>query len=352
MRYKLDPNAIRIVILTPCATRKRFRLYREGHGDIKHPTLDSINEAFLSGQIDVPVARKATEDLREQIYKEENSLKAQVSNSDNLRLLEKYWESEYATRELIDSEAPKYELIRAVEALNTLSLHSATRQELQAACDKFKGSKQRRIVSALLRLLKFVGRADVGLRRAKPEKRRVKSLTEAEFLKILPYMSESLQCLHKVAFYTGARIGECFAMEEEDFDESKLELVITGQIDKKGVRRDTKNRRDRVTLVFPRGVKALKQWFKMKSWVPLEIRRKIAGITREACEKAFPGNPSKSIRFHDLRHCYAKMCRERGLSTEDVADLIGDSVIVAKEYYTGFGPTDALMSLRRKAIKK
>lgn len=351
MREKLVAD-FRFVILNPGHGRAAFKIDRRPGGRVSNPDLDAINREYRAGKLDFQAARKQVEELRYRLYKEARAIRAVTHNTDNERLVERYWKSEYAHRTLQDPKTARSELDRSVAALGMLSIHAASREELQGAVDRFRGNKQRRIVSALQRLLTFAGR-DIKLRREKKEKRRVKSLSEREFKLVLEKVPlESLENLIAVAFYTGARIGECFAMEADDFDEDKLELKIRGQIDKKGLSRDTKNRRDRVTLVFPSGVKYLKKWLALKGSFELSDRPHMAEIVSAACEKAFPGAANKKLTFHDLRHCYARLCREKGLSTEDVADLIGDSLVVAKEHYSGFGASDAIMTIRRKAIQR
>lgn len=352
MREKIVAE-FRFVILNPGNGRAAFKIDKRPGTRVKDPRLDAINASYKSGRLDFEAARKAVEDLRHSLYKECRAIRAVVGNEDNLRLVEQYWESEYSHRDLQDPKTARYELDRVVDAVGTLSIHTATREELQAVLDKHSGNRQRRLAASLRRLLDFAGRKDIKIRKAKKEKRRVRSLSEKEFKFMLEYIPlDRYDTLMQVAFYTGARIGECFAIQREDFDERKLELKILGQVDKTGSRRDTKNRRDRVTIVLPNGVKALKEWFNICVTFPTKDRAHMAEIVREACIKAFPKDKSKHLTFHDLRHCYARQCRERGLSTEDVADLIGDSLIVAKEHYSGFGESDAIMDLRRKTLVK
>jgi integrase len=355
MRKVLKEIPYRLTIKHPTSGRRGFRIERRERGSsktIEHPTLDTINANIRRGALSQEDALKNVLDLREQLYKEAGAYQVVVHNDQNLALVERYWKEEYAHRELVDPETAKYELDRAIKALGMLSIYSASSAEIQAAISAYTGNRQRRIVAKLLILLRFAGRTDVKLRKAKREKKRVKSLTETDFVTMLSHLPSPVTgLLHRVAFYTGARIGECFAMAEADFNEEKLELRIIGQIDKTGVERGPKTRHDRVTLVFPAGVSALKAWFAAKAEITPEQRKQMARVTRAACEAVFK-DPAKHLVFHDLRHCYARLCREKGLTTEDVADLIGDSLLVAKEHYTNFGPTDGIMDLRRQAIRK
>lgn len=354
MRKVLKDIPFRFTIKHPTSGRAAFKIERREGGSsktVEHPILDTINTNLKAGKIDRDTALKNVLDLREQLYLAAGAVRGVVHNDENRKLLERYWKAEYQHRELVDPQTARYELDRAVEALGMLSIYSATQEQIQAAADAHKGNKQRRIVAKLEILLRYAGRADVRLRKSKKEKKRVKTLTESDFRQILPHLPGAFQILHRVAYYTGARIGECFAMTEADFNEDKLELRIVGQIDKKGAERGTKNRHDRVALVFPEGVSALKAWFAAKVEITPEQRKQMARYTRAACEAVFK-DTSKHLVFHDTRHCYARLCRERGLTTEDVADLIGDSLLVAKEHYTNFGPTDGIMDLRRQAIRK
>jgi integrase len=364
-RVLKDTYPYRFTIKYPTSGRTRFRVEKRkidaATGKVlssttlkRHTTLEAINDAFKRKTLTREAAEAAVKELVEKLYEEDGAFTAAVFNEDNRKLLNEYWEREYATRDLVDPDTARYELERAVEAVGPLSLFSASREELQRAVDlaatkdrKLKPNKQRRLVMKLQILLRYIGRRDITLRRARPEKRKPRFLPEDDFLDILPHLpTEPIRVLHQVAFYTGARIGECFAMEPHHFDEERLELRIETQIDKDEAERPTKNRRERTTLVFPAGKEALLAWFDMKSQIDTDTRTHMASITRAACLAA----KKKPLVFHDLRHCYAIMCRGKGLSTEDVADLIGDSIIVAKEHYTGFGPTSAIMDLRRAAL--
>lgn len=368
-RVLKDTYPYRFAIKHPTSGRTRFRIEKRkvdvatgkllGSTTLKrNATLEAINDAFQRKALTRHAAEAAVKELVESLYKEDNAYLAVVHNEENRKLVDQYWEREYAARDLVDPSTARYELDRAVEALGPLSLYAASREEMQRAVDnaatedhagkkRLRPNKQRRLVAKLQILLRYIGRRDVVLRKARPEKRSVAYLSEPDFLDILPHLpDEPLRLLHQVAFYTGARLGECFAMEPHHFDEGRLELRIATQIDKQGSERPTKNRRERTTLVFPAGKEALLAWFDAKHLVDDDARKRMAQITAAACVEA----KKRALCFHDLRHCYAVMCRGRGMSTEDVADLIGDSIIVAKEHYTGFGPTDAIMDIRRQAL--
>lgn len=359
MRRVLKDIPYRFCVIHPTNGRTKFAIEKRTKGAgikaVDHSTLDAINEAFRKGTVSRETAHKNVLDLREQLYKEAGAYSAVVHNSDNRRVADEYWRKEYGHRELVDPATARYEIDRAVEAMGMLSLLSATGEEIQNALKALKlgSNKHRRVVAKLYALLAFAGRGDVRIWRPKPEKKSVRFLTEAEYARVRKYLpSEVIQTLHDVAFYTGGRIGELFAMEPEHFSEKNQEIRVKTQIDRKSAERATKNRRERTAIVFEDGVEPLKKWFQVKRDIDMRTRRGMAAITRAACQAAFPSSPRKHLVFHDLRHCYAVMLREVGLTTEDVADLIGDSLIVAKEHYSGFGESDAIMGLRRQAIQR
>ncbi len=74
-------------------------------------------------------------------------------------MLEKFWKDEYDHRDLVDCESSKNDFKRAIEVAGPLSLYSASRDELQKEIAKHaKGNKQRRVVSRLNTLLKYIQR--------------------------------------------------------------------------------------------------------------------------------------------------------------------------------------------------
>ena len=90
-----------------------------------------------------------------------------VHNSANRDLLEKFWKDEYEHRDLVDFESSKNDFKRAIEVAGPLSLYSASREDLQKEIAKHaKGNKQRRVVSRLNTLLKYIQR-NVKLRKDK-----------------------------------------------------------------------------------------------------------------------------------------------------------------------------------------
>ena len=138
---------------------------------------------------------------------------------------------------------------RAIEALGDKSLQSSSQFVLEKEIKKqFKGEKQRRIVSRLNQILKFLKR-DITLRKDRPEKRKVQYLTVDEFKKVLACIEDPyLKTLCEVCFESGMRVGEAFGVEKTGI--SKNYVRVHQQLDKEGTLRETKNRKERLAFVF------------------------------------------------------------------------------------------------------
>jgi integrase len=341
----------------PTGRRASFRILKQTgrkFETVAHPDLITINRNLKQKILTPDLAEKAVRELINKLYEADGARWTKVvHSSDNDRLLDKYWEHEYEGRDIVDKDTALYELRRAVAAVGGLSLQSSTKLELQKHIDSnYNGRKQRRIVTKLNQLLKWLGR-DIRLYKKRPESEEIKYLKEDDFKKILTHIpGEALKCLHEVCYYGGFRIGESFALEENHFHEGRNNIKVLRQIDKTGVRRETKNRKVRNAFVFPQGVSALKRWFELRKEIDLKSRARISKVTRTACQKAFPHEPSKHINFHALRHCYAINLINKGVSISLVAQSIGDSIRVAEQHYVGFTLQEESLDMIAKLVRQ
>jgi integrase len=354
----LQRDRVRYYIKKPGKGRASYSILR----DVKKPNgsrsselfvderIVAINKAFKAGQKPPSLCEIELQQIIKDLYTVEVRRQSNHSfNEDNLKLLSTYWEQEYADKEIIDHVSAKNDLKRAIEAVGSLSLYSASRDELQKSIDKqFRGNKQRRIVARLNQMLRYIKR-DMRLRKAQRERRKVKYLTPAEFERILPHLPEGpVRALHVASFVTGCRMGEAFALLPSDFRRDVVE--ISKQMDRSSMIRSTKNRRERQAVVNPIHIDLFKAWIQCQYKEKLRNQR-MSDYTKAACEKAFPGDPGKHCSFHDLRHSYAIWLLSKGVSLSLVAKSLGNSVTVAEEYYTGFSlSSDAIDAI--KAILK
>jgi integrase len=335
----------------PTGKRRSFRILVEESGrfkTLKHPDLTAINLNLKLGRVSLDEAERAVKDLAKSLGPRE---RVQNLHKDNRAILERYWKEEYQHRDLVDPKTAYYELERAILAAGNNSLQSASREALQKHVNSnYAGNYQRRVVSKLNQLLKWLGR-DFKLLKVKEQLEDVKHLTEQEFKRLLPALPAGpLRVLHEVCFYGGFRIGEAFALEPHLFNQATNAVKVLKQVDKAGVKRQTKTRKQREAFVLPEGHEALVEWFKVKDLVDLQTRQRMSKITKAACKKVFPGEPSKHITFHDLRHSYAIHLLGLGASISLVAMAIGDSPRVAEKHYIGYTLTSDSLLLLTKLI--
>ena len=326
----------------------------KGRRTLTLEALDAVNKQLLAGDIDRPEALKQVRALRDQLYRDRDKHAGKpVFASENLQLLDRYWDAEYEHREVIDEDTIRWDLQRAVESVGLLSLLVATRQQLQDELAKRfvgKSEKHRRVASRLNQLLKFAGR-DFTLRKPKPTRKLVRHLTLEQFLQVLPRLrSPQFRALAEVAFYTGLRAGEVFALTEAAIRADHL--YVDAQVDEALERRDTKTRAARKVWIIESGLDAVRRWLA----VPASERDKLrivrhATVFRRACKRAFKDRPELHCRFHDLRHSYAIYLVSRGVPLTLVAQSLGNGVSVCEKYYSGFVLTDLSMQLMSKLLK-
>lgn len=356
MRRIIDPEtAVRYYIRRPTGKRVSYKIIKtEGtkYETVNLPELENINRALKTGSITRETADKNINELVNKLYKTAGVLTLKtMHNQDNYKVMEDYWTEVYKDRRVIDKDTARHAIRRAVEAIGELPIWTATKKELQAAVDKHPDNKQRRLVEKLNALLKFIGR-DIQLEKARKIKNRVKYLNEKDFKLMLKKVEgEAVKCLHEVCFYTGVRVGEAFALEENNLFEDTNTLQIYEQVDKSGKLRVTKGKNERTSYVFDEGIAALRRWFKLKHRVSLEVRLRIARITKSACKRAFPADPKKHLKFHDLRHSYAIALVSRGVSISLVAQFLGNKVTVCEEYYVGHQSSPESIQMVKRLVK-
>ena len=180
--------------------------------------LDKINEGYRKCEMDFETAKKMAEALRDQLYKEHNLVKTKVFSTDNYEILDEFFQKRYASRKTKDKAAAFNDYRRAVDAVGLLPIRSASEAQLQEALSKFPNNKQRRYVSRLTRILKFKGRDDIELAKDRKQSAEIRYLSEKEFSAVLKNVEDkNLQIVFQMAFHSGCRLGEIFALDDEDY---------------------------------------------------------------------------------------------------------------------------------------
>lgn len=317
----------------------RLRLIKRIRGQ-KASTIDSqiitsLNQMLAAKSIDLDQALESARKERDR-HKEKRSLQSRLGDV-NFKLYNDYWAKCYDHRPNIDLDTAKNRLKRALRALEGVPLSDATEAQIQTAVtNKCKNDRQRRVMVSTLRgLLKFIGRTDVVLRYPAKPRSNPRHIDLEDFQQMLGQLQGNDKLVAAVAFGLGARVGEVFALTK--WAQPKRAVFIDKQLDRDLEIRDTKNRRQR-------WVKCIKElWVYVENWaeVPVETQKSLrnerwAEKIKAACVATFPDEPEKHLTFHDLRHCYAIHCLRCGLTMEQVAKALGDSIVVVQEYYTGY----------------
>lgn len=318
---------------------------------VQSPILDQINRLYRAGT-------QSFEELNPQVYALKKLLESRTEDAsnqisqENLAILGDFnspapgtfWKEVYGRRKRLIARGTAYhKLRRALVAIGSLPLSDASEDDLQEAIDSkgFSDDVQRAIVSSLTRLLKFVGRASVKLEKAKPEFREVKFLSEEDYKKVREHVKDpTIRLCADVAFYTGCRLGEIFALENC----TDKTVDVRYQIDYCGIKRPIKTRDYyRRAYVLPGGLQYVKDWLTLPASEKARIRKvKFAEVVTEACKAVFT-EPAKQVRFHDLRHSYAIYLAERGVPLSFIAKSLGNGEAVCERHYAGKVLTDGFI---------
>lgn len=364
MGKKLWGNRPRInfILKKPDDRRRTFqvlkRTVREGqkptHEAVDNERIRAINASLLNGIQDAATCEIQVREIMAELQAiERRHIPRIVHNEENARILEAYWEREYASRNLSDPQAARNRLFRSVEAVGSLSLFSASRESLQKAVDKkYRDNRQRDIIAALNQILRSIGRP-IELVKRKEIVSDVHYLTPEEFADAQSYVENPIdRLLQSVGFHTGLRIGEIFALTPEGVQGAQFftQFQIDRQLDKRATKRGSAKRRK--IYVLPGGEALVREWARLPMREKLKYRsRKHAEVLKAACVKAFPDQTDKHIVFHDLRHSYAVFLVSRGVSISQVAQCLNNSAAVCERYYSGFVLKDETIESIKRIIE-
>ncbi len=270
-----------------------------------------------------------------------------VFNQQNQNLMERYWRVEYeeSDRDVKDPASAKGKLQRTIFAMGNVSLVSANKAEIikQFESNRFPRNKERELTDKLNALLKFAGR-DVRIRKKQEERPKVKHLNEKDMLKVAKYVNQTdsnedqaLEAMIMLAFYSGLRLGELYALTKQSLKGKGLEVI--SQIDKDDIERDPKWGSARMAFLFPQGTPYFKKWTELKD--SIEISRSLVSKRfNRACRKIFSDDKSKWCKFHDTRHSYAIHLLQHDVSLSLISQSLGNSIVVCQKYYAGFSLTN------------
>lgn len=341
--------------------RKSFTIYldiksRDGKRmckTIEDERLIAINRSFQSGVQTLERCVVQVKEIIKDLYKKDPRCRKKVNihNAENWKVYEDYWEQVYSFRPLVNEYTTKNELRKSIEVLGQLSIYSANREEIQSCIDrKYTGNSQRKIVGRITQLLKFIGREkEVRLRRHPKDLISVSFLNEDDFKKVLAIIPTQIEkTLLELCYYSGLRIGEAYGLAPHHLLTDGT-IRVTCQLDRCGIKRQTKTKRPRLAFLFPQGVEAFKYWTHASEMEKGVIDRLEASreLMKKYCKIAFPNDPSKHLTFHALRHCYAINLLTKGVSMSLVAQSLGNTLSVCQQHYVGFELTnDSIQAIK------
>jgi integrase len=342
----------------PQKRRKSFSLIKRerktdgktSYAKVESEAISSINKAYQNGLQDLTTCEIQVREVMKQLYLEEQRKHPSVvHNEENFKALEAFWKSEYESRDLVDPGSAKNDFNRAVEAVGTLSLYSASKEQLEKELARtLKGNQQRRVVDRLNQILSFLDRG-IKLSKNKKVLEKVRYLSLPDFQK-LTFDDPMIELIHEVAFYTGCRIGEVFSIVPDSIRATFV--YIDSQLSRDLSLKHTKTRINRKAYIIPDGYQSVLKWAEVSDEVKEKYRNiKWSEVTRKACQKAFT-QESKHLTMHDLRHSYAIHLLSKGVSLSLIAQSLGNSVVVCQSYYAGFSLSDEGIEAINKYFRK
>jgi integrase len=342
------PFNYQISITAPAGRNIYFRFrYREGPGDPWKPlSLDEIdiaNQLYRSGACSIDMTMAKLKDIRTRLYK----LRAKpIHNyiSTNLQILNKLWETVYTARKKRNMKRPEcswHDYIAAIDAAGDLPLDTCDLRELEECLDEKLGEKPnihaRRIIW-INSILLFLGRDKIAPLRRK-HRLGVTYVNESEFLLMVSKVEDVIVAgIMRIAFYTGLRLGEIFALESRHVREDRL-IVESQMCDKyRGYSvTSTKTDASRDALLPPIVREQVLQWVGLPKAEKLKVRDiQFSKVVGRLCETLWPGDVEKQLNFHALRHSNAIWLLQKGATIHEVAQHLGNRVEITERYYAGF----------------
>ncbi len=277
---------------------------------------DDKNEAFEK-------CLKLALDLQKKLYVEHGLEKKTVFNQENYGVLDQFFDWKYSAKKTKDKTAAYNDFRRAVDAVGSIPLQTATKAEIQKAISAAENKQQRRIASRLNMIFKYLKR-DIVLDKDKKKRVSVRYLNEKEFASVMKLIKdENLRLVFEMAFHSGCRMGELFALNEADLRAGLLTVDKQMLRTEEAVRRrkqeykakgktwtnwipkptdlttPTKNEQSRRVVVFEEFAPAFRKWCELDYETKFKLRHsRLAEILKTACEQKFPQNAQKQCVAH------------------------------------------------------
>lgn len=312
--------------------------------------LNSLNAQLKAGTLNEDQAyliiQKEIKPQLEAIVSRFSDVQKEVVISDvNMQAFKSYWADKYEhNKKLVDRKRVRDQFSYALRTLEPLSLLACDEKELQRHWDKkLSGTAHRRYGRAVNALLSHMGR-NIQLELERNDETVIEYITAEELsMLVLACQEQILADAIVTLFCSGVRTGELFALLPRSL-KGNAALYIDQQIDRRGVRRFTKNHKKHDALIVALDMDRVQRWLRYEHDEKMVLRHVISHRLGDLSEKVL----GRRISPHDLRHSYAIYLLEKGVPLDRVAQFLGDTVEVTQKHYTGFVVTDhALSSLNR-----
>jgi integrase len=366
--YKFRNATIRFTIRKPSKTRKTFKLVKDeikadgtrSQTVIKDERLDKLNNNFKNDLIDINFALSQVEEIRKDYYEKHStgqSDKLEINKS-NMRFFHQFFEEEYRDRPVksITEKSAHNEIKQAIMCLGEVSLLTGKKKDFLREIEKNAKHKaietRRRYRLRLNQVLEWMNRRDVKLPKGKPEYKKIVHIDESQ-IKLLEAELESQfdkDALY-ILFYMGLREGELFAMNENYYQKTLNKYFVQNQLDREGIIDSPKAQKTRSVIVFKQTEEALERWFDYTDEYKFKSRETLSRRIKSASRRAFE-NKENHVSNHALRHSFAIHCLKLGMSLTDVAFLLGNSLKVAQQHYTGFTLQDSQLDILNEKFNR
>lgn len=326
--YEAKQNLFRFI--RPDKTHKTYRFQEflsetQKWTTIHSDEIDAFNRLVKSKALSDADAENRAEAIKIAWYKErdkDNVIPLLMSGNAKVLtefLAVKYTEAKVKRLAPTSLNAETYYLQNALLALGNVAIEGPIEPIQKAIDDKFEDrpSIHKKRATSINRLRKYLGLTYI--EHLRPEKEEVVYLSLAQFGELQKKLDGAYKILCAVAFYTGMRRGEIFALEPSDIKGDVIHVVR--QIDANGNLRLPKNRKKRKAFIIPGGEEWLQKWFEIKASTSRQLK-----LSAMCQEKA-------NIRFHDLRHSYAVYMISKGATIDWVAKSLGHSRETCERFY-------------------
>lgn len=339
---------------------RRDETGKRSYDSIELPELNALNKSFKDKKVKLAEATASFFDiLRNLKQQDEIKFPKEVFNKDNETIFHQYWKDRYSRLpeedKLVDEASARNDFKRTLKCLGDLNLRSASTEELVNKTNQIQNFSSRlRVINRINSLLSYINRKDARIivpKNKRKKKKNIKYINHRELNLLLIKLPDQLRLLVQTAFYSGLRIGECFAITETSLKGSYLQ--VQEQLDRNLEQRDTKTKQNRRAYIIPEGREAVAKWAALDIKTKKQLRNyKYSIIIKSICKELFPEDKHKHCTFHDLRHSYAVHLLSKGVSLSLVAQSLGNSVSVAEEYYAGYTLSDDAIDSIDRVIKK